>query len=450
MEFLESVISLIITLGILVTVHEYGHFWVARRCGVKVLRFSVGFGKPIFSWHDKLGTEYVVAAIPLGGYVRMLDEREGHVPSELKAQAFSSKPVSQRIAIAFAGPLANFIFAVLAYWLMFVLGFSAIQPKVGAVIDGSPAYEAQVPVGSIITQIDDEPVHGWRDLVMGLVNYIGDTDTVSLTAQVDGVSKQFDVELDKWVAGEKEPDLLRSFGLEPFKPRIEPVLDTIIEGGAADQSGMLSGDIVRVADGVEIDDWYQFVEIVQNSAGQQLIVEVERSQSPGLVALKVVPEGVESQGRLVGKIGVGVEPYKYPEELIVQVSYSPLDSVGAAASQTWSDIAMTFGAVKKMVVGLVSLDNLSGPITIARVANQSISTGLEEFLRFLALLSVSLGVLNLLPIPMLDGGHILFYLVEAVRRKPLSEKSQLMALKLGMSFVFMLMAVAFYNDIMRL
>ncbi|WP_197473755.1 site-2 protease family protein, partial [Oleiphilus sp. HI0066] len=173
---------------------------------------------------------------------------------------------------------------------------------------------------------------------------------------------------------------------------------------AADQSGMLSGDIVRVADGVEIDDWYQFVEIVQNSAGQQLIVEVERSQSPGLVALKVVPEGVESQGRLVGKIGVGVEPYKYPEELIVQVSYSPLDSVGAAASQTWSDIAMTFGAVKKMVVGLVSLDNLSGPITIARVANQSISTGLEEFLRFLALLSVSLGVLNLLPIPMLDGG----------------------------------------------
>ena len=449
MEVLQSVISLIVTLGILVTIHEFGHFWVARRCGVKVLRFSVGFGKPLFSWKDKLGTEYAVAAIPLGGYVKMLDEREGPVPEALKSYAFSSKPVSQRIAIASAGPLANFIFAVLAYWAMFSIGFSSVLPKVGDVLPESPAAIAQVKPGEVITSIDGQYVHGWRDVVMSLVPHIGDSGRIKLSTELDGITNSYDLQLRDWMRGKDDADLIKGVGLVPFRPAIAPTLDVITRGAPADLAGMLRGDIIRAVDGAVIGDWYDFVGIVQQSAGEQLSVEVEREGR--IVSLSVVPEGVEdANGGLIGKIGVGVAPFKYPEELITTVAYGPVEAGFQAFSQTWSDIAMTFGAVKKMIVGLISLDNLSGPITIARVANQSISTGAEEFLRFLALLSVSLGVLNLLPIPVLDGGHILFYLIEAVRGRPLSEKSQVIGFKIGLSLVVMLMAVAFYNDIMRL
>lgn len=449
MEVLQSVVSLIVTLGILVTIHEFGHFWVARRCGVKVLRFSVGFGKPLFSWKDKLGTEYAVAAIPLGGYVKMLDEREGPVPDSLKQFAFSSKPVSQRIAIASAGPLANFIFAIFAYWAMFIIGFSTVLPKVGDVIPDSPAALAQVETGVVISSIDGQQVRGWRDVVMSLVPHIGDSGRISLSADIGGANRSYELELDRWMQGRDDADLIKGLGLIPFRPPVAPVLDVVSHGGPADMAGMLAGDIIRFVDGNVIDDWYDFVSIVQSSAGERLGVEVEREER--LITLNVVPEGVEGgDGALVGKIGVGVAPFEYPAELISLVSYGPIDAIGHAFSQTWSDVAMTFGAVKKMVVGLISLDNLSGPITIARVANQSISTGAEEFLRFLALLSVSLGVLNLLPIPVLDGGHILFYLIEAVRGRPLSEKSQVIGFKIGLSLVVMLMVVAFYNDIMRL
>lgn len=449
MEVLQSVLSLIATLGILVTIHEFGHFWVARRCGVKVLRFSVGFGKPLFSWTDKLGTEYAVAAIPLGGYVKMLDEREGPVPDALKEYAFSSKPVSQRIAIASAGPVANFIFAIFAYWLMFGIGYTTVLPKIGEILPDSPAASSQLEAGAVISSLDGQQVYGWRDVVMSLVPHIGDSGVIELTAKVDGASKNYQLQLDNWMQGRDDADLIKGFGLIPFRPPISPVIDVVTRAGPADLAGVLPGDIVRLVDGVAINDWYDFVEIVQASAGEQLRISVERNTEQ--IELMVVPEGVEGSGRLkVGKIGVGVAPFEYPQELISTISYGPVDSLGHAFSQTWSDTAMTFGAVKKMVVGLISLDNLSGPITIARVANQSISTGAEEFLRFLALLSVSLGVLNLLPIPVLDGGHILFYLIEAVRGRPLSEKSQVIGFKIGLSLVVMLMVVAFYNDIMRL
>lgn len=449
MEVLQSVLSLIITLGILVTIHEFGHFWVARRCGVKVLRFSVGFGKPLFSWKDKLGTEYAVAAIPLGGYVKMLDEREGPVPDALKEQSFTSKPVSQRIAIASAGPIANFVFAIFAYWMMFGIGYTTVLPKIGEVIPESPAAMSQLEVGSVLESVDGQKVYGWRDVVMSLVPHIGDSGVIELKAQFGGESKDYALKLDNWMRGQDEADLIRGIGLVPYRPPISPEISVVTRGGPAHMAGVLEGDLVRFVDGAEIADWYDFVEIVQKSAGERLSVLVERNAD--LIELSVVPEVVEGGGRaLVGKIGVGVAPFEYPRELISVVSYGPIDSLGHAFSQTWSDVAMTFGAVKKMVVGLISLDNLSGPITIARVANQSISTGAEEFLRFLALLSVSLGVLNLLPIPVLDGGHILFYLIEAVRGKPLSEQSQVIGFKIGLSLVVMLMAVAFYNDIMRL
>ena len=449
MEVLQSILSLVVTLGILVTIHEFGHFWVARRFGVKVLRFSVGFGKPLFSWTDKLGTEYAVAAIPLGGYVKMLDEREGPVPDALKEYSFTSKPVGQRIAIASAGPIANFLFAILAYWLMFGIGYTTVLPKIGEVIPDSPAAYAQVEAGSVISSVDGQKVHGWRDVVMSLVPHIGDSDVIGISVSSGGISKSYDLQLDRWMQGNDDADLIKGVGLVPFRPPISPVIDVVTRGGPADRAGVLAGDIIRSVDGKPVYDWYDFVGIVQSSAGERLSVVAERGES--LVDLWVVPEAIEGAGgSLVGKIGVGVAPFEYPKELIATVSYGPIESLGHAVSQTWSDVTMTLGAVKKMVVGLISLDNLSGPITIARVANRSISTGAEEYLRFLALLSVSLGVLNLLPIPVLDGGHILFYLVEAVRGRPLSERSQVIGFKIGLSLVVMLMAVAFYNDIMRL
>ena len=454
MEALQSVISLIITLGILVTIHEYGHYWVARQCGVKVLRFSVGFGRPLFKWYNKEGTEFAIAAIPLGGYVKMLDEREAPVPDALLDQAFTSKPVGQRIAIAAAGPLANFLFAIVAYWAMFLIGFNVVLPKVGNVIPDTPAAYSEIEPGVIIKSVDGQEAYSWREVVMTLVSRIGETASISVTAQdpdSSGTNYRYTLEIQDWMQDRDDSDLLKGIGLEPFRPPVEPKISLVQEGGAAQDAGMLAGDLVTGVDGRKVADWYGFVEVVQKSAGEQLVVDVQRDGSPNPVSLKIVPAeaGTES-GAVVGKIGVGVEPYTYPEELISSVSFGPAAAFGKALGQTWSDVAMTFGAVKKMVVGLISLENLSGPITIARVANHSISTGIEEFLRFLALLSVSLGVLNLLPIPVLDGGHILFYLIEAVRGKALSEKSQVLGLKIGMSLVLMLMVVAFYNDIMRL
>lgn len=452
MAALESAISLIITLGILVTIHEFGHFWVARRCGVKVLRFSVGFGKPLFSWHDKLGTEYAVAAIPLGGYVKMLDEREGPVPEEQRHEAFSSKPVKQRIAIAAAGPLANFIFAIAAYWLMFMLGFNVVMPKIGAIEEGSIADQAGLRAGMVVEQIEEREAYSWREVVMGLVNRLGDTGEIQVHARTEGgVSSAFALPIDGWLAGESHDDMLASLGISPYRPAIPAIVGQLVSGGPAEGAGLKVGDRIIEANGSPIEDWFALVDIIQDNPAKKVDLTVQRAQTRQEVELSLIPDSVASEdGGTVGKIGVGVAPFEYPTDMVSTVRYPVHTAFVEATNQTWNDIAMTLGAVKKMVVGLISLDNLSGPITIARVASQSISTGAEEFLRFLALLSVSLGVLNLLPIPVLDGGHILFYLVEAVRGKALSEKSQILGIKIGMSLVLMLMVIAFYNDIMRL
>jgi regulator of sigma E protease len=449
MQIIETVLALALTLGILVTLHEYGHFWVARRCGVKVLRFSVGFGKPMFSWYDKHGTEFAVAAIPLGGYVKMLDEREGPVPEELRDQAFTSKPPGQRIAIAAAGPVANFIFAIFAYWLLSVVGVTHVAPIVGQIADESVAERVGLQEGMEIHAVDGHRVSSWRDVNMRILERTGEHGSISMEVSEDGARGTVSGELSGWGLSDDTPNPLAEFGITPWRPAVPPVLGQISEGGRAEAAGLRPGDRIVAVNGEAIGSWFELVDFIRNAPEQTLQVTVERNGSEQ--SLSVTPEArTEESGESIGFVGAGVEAISWPEEVLRDVSYGPFAAIPVALSETWADTRLTLVAIKKMVTGLLSPTNLSGPITIARVAEASVSSGFEDFVRFLAYLSVSLGILNLLPVPVLDGGHIVYYTIEALRGKPLSEQAQAFGLRIGMAMILTLMVFALYNDLMRL
>lgn len=449
MQIIETVLALALTLGILVTLHEYGHFWVARRCGVKVLRFSVGFGKPMFSWYDKHGTEFAVAAIPLGGYVKMLDEREGPVPEELRDQAFTSKPPGQRIAIAAAGPVANFIFAIFAYWLLSVVGVTHVAPIVGQIADESVAERVGLQEGMEIHAVDGHRVSSWRDVNMRILERTGEHGLISMEVSEDGARGTVSGELSGWGLSDDTPNPLAEFGITPWRPAVPPVLGQISDGGRAQAAGLQPGDRIVAVDGEPISSWFELVEFIRNSPEQTLQVTIERNGAEQSVS--VTPEAkTQESGESIGFVGAGVEAISWPEEVLRDVSYGPFAAVPVALSETWADTRLTLVAIKKMVTGLLSPTNLSGPITIARVAEASVSSGFEDFVRFLAYLSVSLGILNLLPVPVLDGGHIVYYTIEALRGKPLSEQAQAFGLRIGMAMILTLMVFALYNDLMRL
>lgn len=449
MQIIETVLALALTLGILVTLHEYGHFWVARRCGVKVLRFSVGFGKPMFSWYDKHGTEFAVAAIPLGGYVKMLDEREGPVPEELKDQAFTSKPPGQRIAIAAAGPAANFLFAILAYWLLSVVGVTHVAPIVGQVADQSVAERVGLQRGMEIHAVDGHRVNSWRDVNMRVLERTGEQGLIYMDVSEGGARGTVSGELSGWGLSDDTPNPLAEFGITPWRPAVPPVLGQISDGGRAEGAGLRTGDRIVAVNGESISSWFELVEFIRNAPEQALQVTIERDGAEQ--SLSVTPEArAQDSGESIGFVGAGVEAISWPDEVLRNVSYGPLAAVPVALSETWADTRLTLVAIKKMVTGLLSPSNLSGPITIARVAEASVSSGFEDFVRFLAYLSVSLGILNLLPVPVLDGGHIVYYTIEALRGKPLSEQVQAFGLRIGMAMILTLMVFALYNDLMRL
>ncbi|HBX41220.1 RIP metalloprotease RseP [Marinobacter flavimaris] len=449
MQIIETVLALALTLGILVTLHEYGHFWVARRCGVKVLRFSVGFGKPMFSWYDRHGTEFAVAAIPLGGYVKMLDEREGPVPEELRDQAFTSKPPGQRIAIAAAGPVANFLFAIFAYWLLSVVGVTHVAPIVGQIADESVAERVGLQEGMEIHAVDGHRVSSWRDVNMRILERTGEHGLISMEVSEDGARGTVSGELSGWGLSDDTPNPLAEFGITPWRPAVPPVLGQISDGGRAQAAGLQPGDRIVAVGGEPISSWFELVEFIRNAPEQTLQVTIERNGAEQSVS--VTPEAkTQESGESIGFVGAGVEAISWPEEVLRDVSYGPFAAVPVALSETWADTRLTLVAIKKMVTGLLSPTNLSGPITIARVAEASVSSGFEDFVRFLAYLSVSLGILNLLPVPVLDGGHIVYYTIEALRGKPLSEQAQAFGLRIGMAMILTLMVFALYNDLMRL
>ena len=451
MELMQTLLATLVALGVLVTIHEWGHFWVARRCGVKVLRFSIGFGKPLWMRKGSDGTEYVVAAIPLGGYVRMLDEREGEVPDGQREQAFNNKPVLQRIAIVAAGPVVNLLFAVLAYWFLFMSGISVVVPMVGGIAPGSPAAVAGVDSGYEILEVDGHSVRSWNEVNLRLASRVGESGTVELLMgePARGFAHSYQVPISDWRVDLERQSPLSALGLEPWRPDFPAQIGQLLPEEAAARDGLQSGDLVLSVDGEPVTDWMHLVTLIQRAPGNTLQLVVARNGDEQVLAL-TPGRRVLDNGQEQGYIGAGVAPVSMPEDMQRTLSYGPLAALANGFHKTGQMIGLTLDSIGKMIAGVISVKNLSGPITIAKVAGTSAASGLESFISFLAYLSISLGVLNLLPIPMLDGGHLLYYVVELVRGRPVSEQVQMLGLRIGMALLFSLMALAIVNDIARL
>ncbi|MET0380089.1 MAG: RIP metalloprotease RseP [Spongiibacteraceae bacterium] len=451
LSILQTILITAATLGLLVTIHEFGHFWVARRCGVKVLRFAVGFGKPLLRWRDRHDTEFVIAAIPLGGYVKMLDEREGEVPPELLPYCFNRLPASRRIAVVAAGPIANFLLAIAVYWVLFMAGVSGIAPVIGSVSPDSLAARAGLQAGDEIVTVDGEKTPTWQLLHQELIQRIGESGELRMTAKAadTDTTREVSLTLNRWLAGDADPDMVGGLGIELWRPAIDPVIEDVVPDSPAAKAGLQQGDRILGVDGQTMTGWEQWVTYIRARPEQSVSVDFERDGIRKQV--QVVPaRKVDDAGKAFGQVGVGPKPPTFPPEMIREFHYGPVAAMGAAIHRTWTMSVFSLQSLQKMVVGLISPKNLSGPITIAKVATASAKSGWEPYLGLLALLSISLGVLNLLPIPVLDGGHILFALPELFTGRQVSEKIQAIGYQIGLVIVVGIMALALYNDLMRL
>ena len=438
---------LIVTLGVLVTFHEFGHFWVARRFGVKVLRFSVGFGKPIKSWYGKDDTEYCVAWIPLGGYVKMLDAREGDVPPEDRPREFTGKPIWQRILIVLAGPGFNLIFAVAAFWAMLVIGKPDFQPLVGDV--SHLAAQAGIQRGDRVLSVDGQSISNWTDLGLALANAAQTRQPTPLKVRTPAGAVQTHVlHFDKLPPHPGDQAVITQTGMMPLQRSLPPVIGKIIPDSAAHAAGLQPGDRIISINGTPIGDWNQLIETTRKVAGPDhlLALVIERSGKP--VDLNLQPRlTTEPDGSKAWAIGIYAKVVTARYDTVMR--RGPLEAVPAAFGQLWDLTATTMKMLGHMLTGSASLSNLSGPITIAQYAQTSAEMGPAWFLYFLGIISLSLGIMNLLPIPILDGGHLLYYLIELVKGSPLSEGAMVAGQYMGMALLVMLMGLAFYNDILR-
>ena len=451
MEFIQTVIWALVALGVLVTFHELGHFLVARACGVKVLRFSVGFGRRLLSRYDRHGTEFTLAAIPLGGYVKMLDEREGPVPEDQLHLAFNRKSVWARIAIAAAGPIANFLLAIVLFWAVFMGGTAGPVPIVGSVEPGSIAARAGLEANQEIVAVDGYPTPTWQALNWRLANRLGDTGTIEFAVRYPDSDLEYlmGAEIDRWLSGKEVPDPLKEIGLELWTPPIKMTLSQVTPDSPADRAGLRAGDKILATDGRIFGSWDSWTQYVRSRAGEAMQVEVERDGDR--LTLSVTPERVTlDSGEQIGRIGVLPVAETWPEDKVRTYHYGIFAALSKGLQETRDKSLFTLSSLKKLIVGELSTKNLSGPITIAKVAGTSADAGWQSFLSLLALLSISLGVLNLLPIPVLDGGHLLYYGIEAIKGSPVSERVQLIGLQVGMALVLGIMGLALYNDILRL
>ncbi len=448
LSVLWSIAAFIVALGILITVHEFGHFWVARRCGVKVERFSVGFGKALWRRRDKQGTEYVIALIPLGGYVKMLDERVESVPPELRHQAFNNKTVLQRAAIIGAGPMANFIFAIIAYWLVFIIGVPGVRPVVGEITSNSPAATAQITPGMELKAVDGIETPDWDAVRMALVAKIGDeSTTVSVAPFGSEQTSDKRIDLRNWQFEPDKQDPVVALGIQPRGPQIETTLAQVQENSAASKAGLQAGDRIVKVSGQPLDQWQDFVTKVRDNPGTAIALQVERQG--GTVDLTLTPD-INPRNKAEGFAGVVPRVIPLPDEYRTVRQYGPFAAIGEASVKTWQLMKLTVSMLGKLIVGDVKLNNLSGPISIAQGAGMSAEYGLIYYLMFLALISVNLGIINLFPLPVLDGGHLLFLAIEKIKGKPVSERVQDFSYRIGSILLVLLMGLALFNDFSRL
>ena len=444
---LWNLASFLIALIILIAVHEWGHFWVARRCGVKVLRFSLGFGKILWNRKGKDGTEYSLSLIPLGGYVKMLDERIETVPAELKSQAFNNQSVAKRTAIVAAGPLANFVFAVVAFWLVFLLGVPGVKPVIGEITPSSVAYQAGLRSGMQILKVNQQAVTDWEGVSYGFVGAAGQSE-INLTVESEsGVQQRIMLPLTDWNISPDEPLPFRKLGFSPLAPEILPELAQLTPGGAGEKAGLQVGDKILSVNQISVNDWQQFAKTIQQSPDIPLQLQVSRDNQT--ISVTLIPERRETKDRIIGFAGLMPVVKPLPEKYLTETRYGPVDAVSHALKRTAEVTKLTLDVVGKLLIGTISVDNLSGPISIAKGAGDSAGFGLVYFLGFLGLISVNLGIMNLLPLPVLDGGHLLFFGIEALLGRPVPEKVQDIAYRIGAALLMCLMAIALFNDFTR-
>jgi regulator of sigma E protease len=445
-----SIFGFIIALGILVAVHEFGHFWVARKLGIKVLKFSVGFGRAIWSRTASDGTVYALGAIPLGGYVKMLDESEGEVAEEDKPRAFNRQPIWKRMLVVLAGPMFNFFFAIAAYSLVFAGGMEGLTPVVGKVVEGSVAESDGFRSGDLLLSVDGRKLNTWQEQRLYLFSKALARKTVQYEVQTsDGRIINRSLNLANVPMSKIDARLVAGgIGLIGWYPTLSPVIDQVVSGKPAFAAGLKQGDLITAIDGEKISSWDDVVRLISVSPGRQLKLDISRNGYSESVF--VTPETAMDGNREIGRIGISVQPVEVPADRIVMVNYGLMESLYRGTETTWMMSLLTLRMLAKMVTLEISSKNISGPITIAQYAGKSAQVGFSSFILFLAIVSVSLGVLNLLPIPVLDGGHLLYYTIEAVTRKPVSEKVMIWGQQVGILLLFLLMSLAVYNDLGRL
>jgi len=451
MNLLHTVIAFIVALGVLIVVHEYGHYLVARWCNVRVLRFSVGFGKPLATWRlGRDATEWVVAAIPFGGYVKMLDEREAPVDAAEAHRAFNRQSVGRRILIVIAGPLFNFLFAIAVYAGLYMHGLPEARPVLAAPAAGTLAHAAGFDAGDTVRKIEGEPISTWQDLRWRVLQ--GALQREALRFEVSGPGGNIAVhvlDLRRYPSEEVESDTMERIGMRLFRPPLAPVIGRVVSGGAAERAGLRAEDRVAQAAGKEVENWEQLVQAIRARPGEVLKLTVERDGVP--LSIDVLPDAATENGVRIGRIGAAPSiPAAETERIVVRVSYGPMESLVKATAKTWDISIFSLKMLGKMLIGEVSWKHLSGPVTIADYAGQSAQMGWLAYATFLALISISLGVLNLLPIPLLDGGHLMYYSVEIIKGSPVSERVMELGQRVGLALLLVVMAFAFYNDLNRL